>query len=74
METKLFEDLEFQQLEKESRLEEEREVLSQQLLLSQGENHRSVVHRKVGPAGGQGSCRVWGQETHPPTSPPLHFS
>ncbi|XP_066495349.1 pleckstrin homology-like domain family B member 1 isoform X12 [Tiliqua scincoides] len=45
-ETKLFEDLEFQQLEKESRLEEEREMLNQQLLLSQGESHRSVAHRK----------------------------
>ncbi|XP_033027217.1 pleckstrin homology-like domain family B member 1 isoform X3 [Lacerta agilis] len=45
-ETKLFEDLEFQHLEKESRLEEEREMLSQQLLHSKAESHRSVARRK----------------------------
>nr|XP_056716431.1 pleckstrin homology-like domain family B member 1 [Euleptes europaea] len=45
-EAKGFEDLEFQQLEKESRLEEEREVLGQQLLHSQAESCRSVARRK----------------------------
>ncbi|XP_034610735.1 pleckstrin homology-like domain family B member 1 isoform X29 [Trachemys scripta elegans] len=45
-ETKLFEDLEFQQLEKESRLEEERETVSQQLLQSKAECHRSIAKRK----------------------------
>ncbi|XP_059576080.1 pleckstrin homology-like domain family B member 1 isoform X14 [Alligator mississippiensis] len=44
--TKAFEDLEFQQLEKESRLEEERETVSQQLLQSKAECHRSVARRK----------------------------
>ncbi|KAE8592385.1 hypothetical protein XENTR_v10018746 [Xenopus tropicalis] len=43
---KLFEDLEFQQLEKESRLEEERETTSQQLLQSKGECQRSIARRK----------------------------
>ncbi|OCT72440.1 hypothetical protein XELAEV_18035411mg [Xenopus laevis] len=43
---KLFEDLEFQQLEKESRLEEERETTSQQLLQSKGECQRSITRRK----------------------------
>ncbi|XP_053307421.1 pleckstrin homology-like domain family B member 1 isoform X12 [Spea bombifrons] len=43
---KLFEDLEFQQLEKESRLEEERETRTQQLLQSKGECQRSIAHRK----------------------------
>ncbi|XP_031455817.1 pleckstrin homology-like domain family B member 1 isoform X5 [Phasianus colchicus] len=45
-ETKLFEDLEFQQLERESRLEEERETRSQQLLQSRAEYHRSIARRK----------------------------
>nr|XP_014427944.1 pleckstrin homology-like domain family B member 1 isoform X7 [Pelodiscus sinensis] len=45
-ETKLFEDLEFQQLEKESRLEEERETVSQQILQSKAECHRSIAKRK----------------------------
>uniref|UniRef100_A0A7M4FIS8 Pleckstrin homology-like domain family B member 1 n=1 Tax=Crocodylus porosus TaxID=8502 RepID=A0A7M4FIS8_CROPO len=44
--TKAFEDLEFQQLEKESRLEEERETVSLQLLQSRAECHRSVARRK----------------------------
>ncbi|KAM4702626.1 pleckstrin homology-like domain family B member 1 [Rhinophrynus dorsalis] len=43
---KLFEDLEFQQLEKESRLEEERENTSQQLIQSKGDCQRSMAHRK----------------------------
>ncbi|XP_075047373.1 pleckstrin homology-like domain family B member 1 isoform X3 [Mixophyes fleayi] len=43
---KLFEDLEFQQLEKESRLEEEREITSQQLLKNKGDCQRSIAHRK----------------------------
>ncbi|XP_061870202.1 pleckstrin homology-like domain family B member 1 isoform X3 [Colius striatus] len=45
-EAKLFEDLEFQQLERESRLEEEREAQGQQLLQSRAECHRSIVCRK----------------------------
>ncbi|XP_066462249.1 pleckstrin homology-like domain family B member 1 isoform X12 [Eleutherodactylus coqui] len=43
---KLFEDLEFQQLEKESRLEEERETTSQQLVKNKVDCQRSIVHRK----------------------------
>ncbi|KAM9657519.1 pleckstrin homology-like domain family B member 1 isoform 19-T21 [Morphnus guianensis] len=45
-EAKLFEDLEFQQLEWESRLEEEREARGQQLLQSRAECHRSIARRK----------------------------
>ncbi|KAG9348554.1 hypothetical protein JZ751_002290 [Albula glossodonta] len=45
-ETKRFEDLEFQQLEKESSLEEERETISQQLLQERVQYHTSVAHRK----------------------------
>ncbi|XP_045139480.1 pleckstrin homology-like domain family B member 1 isoform X3 [Echinops telfairi] len=45
-ETKLFEDLEFQQLERESRAEEERELASQGLLRSRAELQRSVAKRK----------------------------
>ncbi|XP_032905506.1 pleckstrin homology-like domain family B member 1 isoform X21 [Amblyraja radiata] len=45
-EAKLFEDLEFQQLEKESRLEEERETVSQQLLHDKAEYQRSAMRRK----------------------------
>ncbi|ELK34088.1 Pleckstrin like proteiny-like domain family B member 1 [Myotis davidii] len=48
-ETKLFEDLEFQQLEQQSRAEEERELAGQGLLRSQAELLRSVARRKVGP-------------------------
>ncbi|KAJ8267040.1 hypothetical protein GJAV_G00137620 [Gymnothorax javanicus] len=44
--TKRFEDLEFQQLEKESSLEEERETMSQQLLQERAEYHGSVSKRK----------------------------
>uniref|UniRef100_A0A3Q2U2B4 Pleckstrin homology-like domain family B member 1 n=1 Tax=Fundulus heteroclitus TaxID=8078 RepID=A0A3Q2U2B4_FUNHE len=44
--TKKFEDLEFQQLERESSLEEERETISQQLLQEKAEYHRSVAKRK----------------------------
>ncbi|KAJ8347779.1 hypothetical protein SKAU_G00263680 [Synaphobranchus kaupii] len=44
--TKRFEDLEFQQLEKESSLEEERETMSQQLLQERAEYHSSVSKRK----------------------------
>lgn len=46
-ETKKFEDLEFQQLEQESSLEEERETRSQQLLQERAEYHGSVARRKV---------------------------
>ena len=45
--TKKFEDLEFQQLERESSLEEERETISQQLLQERAEYHSSVAKRKV---------------------------
>ncbi|XP_060228578.1 pleckstrin homology-like domain family B member 1 isoform X16 [Meriones unguiculatus] len=45
-ETKLFEDLEFQQLERESRVEEERELAGQGLLRSKAELLRSVTQRK----------------------------
>lgn len=53
-EAKLFEDLEFQQLERESRLEEEREARGQQLLQSRAECHRSIARRKVGGRGAPG--------------------
>lgn len=49
-ETKLFEDLEFQQLERESRVEEERELAGQGLLRSKAELLRSITKRKVCPA------------------------
>ncbi|NWW37773.1 PHLB1 protein, partial [Panurus biarmicus] len=45
-EAKLFEDLEFQQLERESHLEEEREARGQQLLQSRAECQRSIALRK----------------------------
>ena len=48
-ETKLFEDLEFQQLERESRVEEERELAGQGLLRSKAELLRSIAKRKVRP-------------------------
>ncbi|XP_051521496.1 pleckstrin homology-like domain family B member 1 isoform X3 [Myxocyprinus asiaticus] len=44
--TKQFEDLEFQQLEKESSLEEERETISQQLLQDRAQYQGSVAKRK----------------------------
>uniref|UniRef100_A0A671M6U8 Pleckstrin homology-like domain family B member 1 n=1 Tax=Sinocyclocheilus anshuiensis TaxID=1608454 RepID=A0A671M6U8_9TELE len=44
--TKQFEDLEFQQLEKESSLEEERETISQQLLQDRAQYHCSIAKRK----------------------------
>ncbi|TRY98273.1 hypothetical protein DNTS_000617 [Danionella cerebrum] len=44
--TKQFEDLEFQQLEKESSLEEERETISQQLMQERAQYHNSVAKRK----------------------------
>ncbi|ROL54231.1 Pleckstrin homology-like domain family B member 2 [Anabarilius grahami] len=46
VETKRFEDLEFQQLEKESRQDEEKETQMQQLLREIAEYQRSVVTRK----------------------------
>lgn len=49
-ETKLFEDLEFQQLERESRVEEERELAGQGLLRSKAELLHSITKRKVCPA------------------------
>lgn len=47
IESKHFEDLEFQQLEHESRLDEEKENLTQQLLHEVAEYQRSIVSRKV---------------------------
>ncbi|KAI7793722.1 putative pleckstrin homology-like domain family B member 2 [Triplophysa rosa] len=46
IETKRFEDLEFQQLEKESRQDEEKETQTQQLLREIAEYQRSLVNRK----------------------------
>ncbi|XP_053791776.1 pleckstrin homology-like domain family B member 2 isoform X2 [Vidua chalybeata] len=46
IESKQFEDLEFQQLEHESRLDEEKENLTQQLLHEVAEYQRSIVSRK----------------------------
>ncbi|XP_030060059.1 pleckstrin homology-like domain family B member 2 isoform X3 [Microcaecilia unicolor] len=46
MESKMFEDLEFQQLERESRMDEEKETLTQQLLREVAEYQRSSVTRK----------------------------
>ncbi|XP_071070946.1 pleckstrin homology-like domain family B member 2 isoform X26 [Dasypus novemcinctus] len=46
VESKHFEDLEFQQLEHESRLDEEKENLTQQLLREVAEYQRSIVTRK----------------------------
>uniref|UniRef100_UPI00355C9EE3 Pleckstrin homology-like domain family B member 2 n=1 Tax=Homo sapiens TaxID=9606 RepID=UPI00355C9EE3 len=45
-EFKHFEDLEFQQLEHESRLDEEKENLTQQLLREVAEYQRNIVSRK----------------------------
>lgn len=47
VESKHFEDLEFQQLEHESRLDEEKENLTQQLLREVAEYQRNIVTRKV---------------------------
>ncbi|XP_056868473.1 pleckstrin homology-like domain family B member 2 isoform X3 [Takifugu flavidus] len=46
METKRFEDLEFQQLERESRQDEEKETHTQQLLREMADYQRSSVNRK----------------------------
>ncbi|XP_062982909.1 pleckstrin homology-like domain family B member 2 isoform X2 [Elgaria multicarinata webbii] len=46
VESKHFEDLEFQQLENESRLDEEKENLTQQLLREVAEYQRTIVSRK----------------------------
>ncbi|XP_017403301.1 pleckstrin homology-like domain family B member 2 isoform X13 [Cebus imitator] len=46
IESKHFEDLEFQQLEHESRLDEEKENLTQQLLREVAEYQRNIVSRK----------------------------
>lgn len=46
-ETKRFEDLEFQQLERESRQDEEKETHTQQLLREIADYQRSTVSRKV---------------------------
>lgn len=47
METKRFEDLEFQQLERESRQDEEKETRTQQLLREIADYQRSNVNRKA---------------------------
>ena len=46
-ETKRFEDLEFQQLERESRQDEEKETHTQQLLREIADYQRNTVTRKV---------------------------
>ena len=51
VETKRFEDLEFQQLEKESRQDEEKETQTQQILREIAEYQRSTVTRKVAQTG-----------------------
>ncbi|KAM3830994.1 pleckstrin homology-like domain family B member 1 isoform 3-T3 [Vipera latastei] len=56
-ETKLFEDLEFQQLEKESRWEEEREMLDQQLLHSEAQGRHSLARRKERVAALEGQAK-----------------
>lgn len=66
-ETKLFEDLEFQQLERESRVDEERELAGQGLLRSQAELLRSITKRKVWPPPSplpQGLRARWGLEAN----------
>uniref|UniRef100_A0A3B5LJ39 PH domain-containing protein n=1 Tax=Xiphophorus couchianus TaxID=32473 RepID=A0A3B5LJ39_9TELE len=60
--TKKFEDLEFQQLERESSLEEERETLSQQLLQEKAEYHRSVAKRKEKVSALEKQARQLGQQ------------
>ncbi len=47
METKRFEDLEFQQLERESRQDEEKETQTQHILREIAGHQRSIVTRKV---------------------------
>lgn len=47
IETKRYEDLEFQQLEKESRQDEEKETQTQHLLREIAEYQRSLINRKV---------------------------
>lgn len=47
VETKRFEDLEFQQLERESRQDEEKETQTQHILREIAEYQRSTVTRKV---------------------------
>ncbi|KAM9442326.1 pleckstrin homology-like domain family B member 1 isoform 7-T7 [Salvelinus alpinus] len=61
-ETKQFEDLEFQQLERESSLEEEREIISQQLLQERAEYHTSVAKRKDKVAALEGQASQLGQQ------------
>lgn len=47
IETKRFEDLEFQQLERESRQDEEKETRTQQILRQITDYQRSTVNRKA---------------------------
>ncbi|XP_014017993.1 pleckstrin homology-like domain family B member 1 isoform X20 [Salmo salar] len=61
-ETKQFEDLEFQQLERESSLEEERETISQQLMQERAEYHTSVAKRKDKVAALEGQASQLGQQ------------
>uniref|UniRef100_A0A8C8F9F1 Pleckstrin homology-like domain family B member 1 n=1 Tax=Oncorhynchus tshawytscha TaxID=74940 RepID=A0A8C8F9F1_ONCTS len=61
-ETKQFEDLEFQQLERESSLEEERETISQQLLQERAEYHTSMAKRKDKVAALEGQASQLGQQ------------
>ena len=57
MAQRAYEDLEFQQLERESRVEEERELAGQGLLRSKAELLRSIAKRKVRPPH-PGQCRL----------------
>lgn len=59
-ETKRFEDLEFQQLERESRQDEEKETHTQQLLREIADYQRSTVTRKVVESRSSGSHLVGG--------------
>lgn len=72
-ETKLFEDLEFQQLERESRVEEERELAGQGLLRSQAELLRSITKRKVraAPSPAQSQRGGWRPMSWIPADDPL---
>lgn len=54
-EVKRYDDLEFQQLEQESRLEEEKETMSKQLLGEVAEYQQSIATREVSVRGWRGA-------------------
>lgn len=66
METKRFEDLEFQQLERESRQDEEKETHTQQLLREMADYQRSSVNRKASSLLSVGTrhLKEWTQQYH----------